>query len=449
MTDLTATLRSIVGDSAVLTDPDVVAGYVTDWTGRYRASSGIVVRPGSTSEVAAVIAACAGTGTCVVPQGGNTGLVGGSVPHRGEIVLNLARLGEVMMDVESAQVTAGAGVTIASLRQAATGAELAYGVDLASRDSATVGGTIGTNAGGLRVLRHGDTRRQVIGIEAVLGDGTVVSHLDGLTRDNTGYHLPSLLTGSEGTLAVVTAARLRLVPPAGPSAVAILGFDTAADAVRGASWFKSRLAGVSAVELFLPAGLALVMRVCGLASPLAGDFGAYLLVECDGPDPLDALTDCAAAIPGVLDAAVASDAAGRASLWAYRERHTESIASVGTAIKLDVTLPTSSAATFVDTVPGTVSEISTAARVWMFGHIADGNVHVNITDGVDVAQLLEDRVLRLVASLGGSISSEHGIGVAKKAWLPLNRSAAEISMFRRIKSALDPAGILNPNVLLP
>jgi FAD/FMN-containing dehydrogenase len=443
--ELLPVLRGIVGESAVLSVDDVTAGYLRDWTGRFGAPSGVVVRPRSVDEVAQVLHSCAAAGVAVIPQGGNTGLVGASVPLAGEVVLSLRRLSDVSVDAVAGQVLAGAGATIGAVQSAARQAGWAYGVDLASRDSCTVGGTIATNAGGLRVLRYGDTRRQVMGVEAVLSDGTVLSHLSPLTRDNTGYSVPALLAGSEGTLAVITRARMRLVAPPVPSAVAVLGFGAVDDAARSAGLVR-RTDGLSAVELFLPAGVELVRSVVDL--PALPPAAAYLLIERDGD--ADGLASAVADLPGVVDAAVADDAAGRASLWSYRERHTESIATLGPVVKLDVTLPLDRAADYLDAVDAVVTGVAPGGKVWLFGHLADGNVHTNVT-GVPEPDVhaVEDAVLRLVADLGGSIASEHGIGVAKREWLPLNRSAAEIDTFRRLKSALDPAGILSPATLLP
>lgn len=442
-----AELRGIVGDGQVLTDPELTAGYVRDWTGRFVGDTPAVVRPADTAQVAAVLQVCARAGVAVIPQGGNTGLVGGSVPLHGEVVLSLSRLQRLELDPVAGQVTAGAGVTIGRLQAMAKDAGWAYGVDLASRDTCTVGGTIATNAGGLRVLRHGDTRAQVIGVEAVLADGTTVSHLRGLTRDNTGYHLPSLVAGSEGTLAVVTAARLRLVAPPVPSAVTVVGAASVGDAVRLAGRARG-VPGVSAVELFLPAGVALVREHTGLGPVLAAEPAAYLLVEADGS--AESLAEWVADQDGVEDAAVADDVAGRAALWSYRERHTEAIATLGPVIKLDVTLPLPRAADYLTELPDLVAGIEPTARVFLFGHMADGNVHTNIT-GVPAASAhaVEDAVLRRVAALGGSIASEHGIGVAKKQWLALGRSPAELDVFGRLKAAFDPAGLLSPHTLLP
>ena len=449
-TELVELLRERVGTDVVITDRDVVAGYSRDWTGRFDGRAGVLVRPVSTAQVAAVVRVCLEAKAAIVPQGGNTGLVGGGVPHHGEVLLSLRRMaGQPQIDSDSGQVTVQAGVPISVVNAAARSVGLAYGVDLASRDSATIGGTIATNAGGLRVLRHGDTRAQLIGVEAVLGDGTVISHLAGHTRDNTGYHLPSLLAGSEGTLAVVTTARLRLVAPSRGRAVAMLGMVGVGEAVNAAAELKRELGGLVAVELVLPSGLELVIRQCGLAPPLPNSHGAYLVVECDGAAAVDNLSVAADGLKGVQYAAVSDDPAGCAALWAYRERHTEAIASLGAAVKMDVTLPIRRAALFIERVPATVNAVSESALSWMFGHIADGNVHVNVTGAVHQAEQIEAAVFGLVASMGGSISTEHGIGVAKKPWLALNRSPREIAIFRRIKQAFDPAGILNPNVLLP
>jgi FAD/FMN-containing dehydrogenase len=327
---------------------------------------------------------------------------------------------------------------------------MGYGVDLASRDSATLGGTIATNAGGTRVMRFGDTRAQLVGVEAVLGTGAVVSHLAGLTRDNTGYHLPSLLTGSEGTLGVVTRARVKLVAMSTEPAVALLAFDSAADAMAAVAEFRRAPIGVEAVEFMVRSGVELVCSADGVNLPFDVSYAAYVLVEAAGNEdviePLSSVVDAIADL--VRDVAVATDAPRRAALWHYREAHTEAINRVGTPHKLDVALPASVLAAFVDQVPRRVHECKPSARVWLFGHAADGNVHVNVT-GVDPDdETVDEIVLRLVADAGGSISAEHGIGRAKARWLHLSRTPDEIAAFRSIKAALDPDGIMNPGVLL-
>jgi FAD/FMN-containing dehydrogenase len=444
-------LRDIVGSEHVIVEPDVMASYAIDWTGRFQGHPAAVVRPGDGCEVAAVMAQCKEAGVALVPQGGNTGLVGGGVPLGGEIVLSLRRLvGVTDVDPLGGQLSAGAGTTVADVQAAAVAAGWVYGVDLGSRDSATIGGTIATNAGGLQVLRHGVTRAQLVGFEAVLGTGDTVSHMGGLLKDNTGYDLGGLLCGSEGTLGVVTAARLRLVPPSPERVTAILAFSSIAAAVDAASLLRRSLPELQSLEFFLQSGLDLVCRATGTAGPFTGAHSAYLLVEAAARhDPMPDMTALLDSIPAIEDAAVATDAPRRALLWRYREGHTEAINTLGAPHKLDVTLPAPVLAAFIDHVPEVVRSADPSATTWLYGHIGDGNVHVNVT-GVDPDNLtVDDRVMHYVAELGGSISSEHGIGTAKRPWLHLNRSEAELTAFRRLKTAFDPAGILNPNVLLP
>ena len=439
---LLADLRAVVGAAHVLTDDDVREGYEVDWTGRFRGRTPAVVRPGSTAEVAEVLRRCAAAGAGVVPQGGNTGLVGGSVPLAGEVVvstLRLVALGPV--DGLAGQVTVGAGTTLGAVQHHAATSGWAVGIDLAARDSATVGGMVSTNAGGLSFLRHGGMRAQLAGVEAVLGDGRVVSHLGGLLKDNTGYDLGGLLCGSEGTLGIITAVRLRLVPPGGERVVALAAVEGIDAALAVVAALRRGGALLDAAEGFLDDGMALVCGHLGVARPLA-PAPAYLLVEWEGP------VDLLAAAP-VLDAVVAEDRVRAEALWRYREAHTEAVNALGVPHKLDVTLPLAALGRFVTEVPDVVAAVAPGARVVQFGHIADGNIHVNVVGPDPDDDLVDDAVLRLVAARGGSISAEHGIGTAKKRWLHLARSDAELATFRALKHALDPAGILNPNVLLP
>ncbi len=445
-----ARLEEVVGRPA-LVDPEITAAFTTDWTGRFVGHSPLVVQPDSADQVAGVVSVCRELGLALVPQGGNTGLVGGSTPLHGEVVLSLRRLGDLgPVDDGAGQVTAGAGVVLAELQRAADAAGWSYGVDLASRDSATVGGMVATNAGGVHVLRYGDTRAQVLGLEAVLGTGAVVSHLGGLVKDNTGYHWPGLLCGSEGTLAVVTAARLRLVPPMPFRTAALLGFSTVAEALNATALLRRSLASLDACELMLSSGVELVCSVSGLRTPFAENHPAYLLVEAaDQSDPTETLADAVGAALGVAAVAVATEPARRAELWRLREEHTLAINTLGPPHKLDVTLPHWSMAEFIDRVPRAVATLDPDARTWLFGHVGDGNIHVNVTGLPPEQDDVDEVVLRMVAENGGSISAEHGIGTAKKQWLSLCRTPAELTLFRSLRQALDPAGVLNPNVLLP
>ncbi len=424
--DLAHALVAAVGPDHVLTASDVLASYETDWTRRFAGRALAAVRPASAAEVGEVLVACARAGVRVVVQGGNTGLVGGSVPAGGEVVLSTTRLRRLdPVDGVAGHVTAGAGVPLAHVQRAARDAGWEYGVDLAARETATVGGTIATNAGGLHVVRHGDTRRQVLGVEAVLADGSVVSRLEALPKDNTGYDLAGLLTGSEGTLGVITAARLRLVPRSEPGEVLLVGCPTVEYALR-----LLPRSGVRAAELMLAAGVDLVRRVTGLPRPLEREWPAYLLLELDGD-----------ALPHLPDSV---DAAMDRRLWAYRERHTDAISSLGVPHKLDVAVPLARLAEFVAVLPA----VTAPHEVFVFGHLAEGNLHVNVVGPEPSDETVDEAVLRLVAGLGGSISAEHGIGRAKAQWLSLTRSSEEIAAMRRIKAAFDPAVVLNPGVLL-
>ncbi|WP_213455822.1 FAD-binding oxidoreductase [Rhizomonospora bruguierae] len=452
MSDLVERLREVVGAAFVLTDPDLRAGYETDWTGRFTGAARCVVRPADTAEVAAVVRACAEAGVPLTVQGGNTGLVGGGVPAgTGDVLLSLTRL-TALDDVDpvEAQVTAGAGVTLERLQAHARAAGLDFGVDLAARSAATIGGMVATNAGGIRVLRYGSMREQLTGIEAVLPDGSVVSRLAGLAKDNTGYDLTHLLTGSEGTLAVITRVRVRLVPLPPARAVALVAVDGTEGALSLLAAARSRLAALAALELFYADGLALVRAHGNLSAPFAQEYPVYVVVEAAGAtDPTDDLLELLSDCDAVQDATVASDAAGRARLWAYRETHTEAINAAGVPTKLDVCVPLRELPGLVEALPAAVAAAAPEARTIVFGHLGEGNLHVNVLGAGDRAEEVTDAVLKLVADRRGSISSEHGVGRAKARWLGLSRAPQEIAAMRAIKGALDPAGLLNPGVLFP
>ncbi|MDP9182088.1 MAG: FAD-binding oxidoreductase [Actinomycetota bacterium] len=444
-------LSAVVGAEHVLTDPDLTRSYETDWTGRFAGKALAVVRPGTTDEVAQVLRLCSSAGQSVVVQGGNTGLVGGGIPAGGEVLLSLTRLTRVGdVDAAAAQVTVGAGVTLADLQALARKNDLEFGVDLAARESATVGGLVATNAGGIRVLRYGSMRAQVVGLEAVLSDGSVLTRLAGLAKHGTGYDLIGLLGGSEGTLAVVTAVRVRLWPRLTERAVALLAMDSTESAVALLPGLRASLPSLSAAELFYGEGLALVRKHSGLPAPFAQEHPAYLLLECcDRTDPLEQLAAAVEEAPGLVDATVATDVAGQRALWAYREAHTESINAEGVPVKLDVSVPTGRLPELANALDAVVKGVCPAARLIVFGHVNEGNLHVNVLDAGDRHDEVTDAVLQLVASLDGSISSEHGVGRAKVPWLSLSRSTAEIAAMQAVKSALDPTATLGPGVLLP
>lgn len=438
---LESALRAAVGDEHVLTDADLRATYERDWTGEFVGSARAVVRPGNVTEVALAVRACDEAGAPVVPQGGNTGLVGGGVPDGSgsAVVLStrrLTRLGPV--DRAAGQVTLGAGITLGAAQHHARDAGLELAVDLAARDSATVGGMAATNAGGVHVLRYGTMRRQVVGFEAVLAGGAVLSHLAGLEKDNTGYDLGALLCGSEGTLAVLTAVRLRLVRPPAEVVTALLAWPDVGTMVEGLVALRARVPDLEAAEYVVRPGVELVMAAFGVADPFERPYPAYLLVEMSSPvDALDGL-------PGLLDAAVAAGPRQRDELWRLRELHTEALAAAGPPRKYDVSVPLSGLSEFLDEAVALVARHGAACH--HFGHLGDGNVHLNVL-GAD-GDTLDGVLLPLVATHGGSISAEHGIGRLKRPWLHLSRSPAEIAAMTAVKAALDPHGTLNPGVLL-
>jgi len=348
----------------------------------------------------------------------------------------------------------GAGVTVSALQDVVRPMGLDFGVDFAARDSATIGGLVSTNAGGERVLRYGSTRAQVVGLEAVLADGSVVSRLDALPKENAGYDLVGLLCGAEGTLGVITAARVRLWPLLAHRTVALLALRSAGAALEALGALRSRLGSLEAAEMFLAEGLELVMHHTGLPAPIPGEHSAYLLVECaDRVDPADAmmqaLEEVSELVPGLSDIVMGEDARSRAGLWRYREAHTESINAVGVPVKLDVAVPHAHLERALAELPDVVARVAPGARTIIFGHLAEGNLHVNVLGAGDDHDGVTDAVLRYVASLRGGISAEHGIGRAKTRWLSLSRSAAEIAAMRAIKAAMDPGLMLNPGVILP
>lgn len=443
-------LVDTLGADRVLADPDTTAGRRTDWTGRFGGYRALVVRPADAAEVATVLGRSRDRGIAVVPQGGNTGLVGGSVPGAHDaVILSTERLDELGdVDHRTGQVTAGAGVTLGALAAHLAGTGWRYAIDIGARDTATVGGTVATNAGGMRVFRHGPTRQQIVGLEYVTVDGEVVSRLDGITKDNTGFHLDGLLCGSEGTLAVVTAARLRLLADAPATATALVALASRREAF-DAAWRLRRAGGSSEVIEYLSGScLRLVSDRLDLPVPVEGE--ALLLVEAAGSvDPTDELAT-ALEVTGLahVPVAVASDARTRGELWRLRDDLTAAIATLGTVLKYDVSVPAPSLDTFCAEVESTIGSSVRGAACWLFGHVCDDNVHVNVTGAADRAAEVDDLVLGAVARHRGSISAEHGIGRAKAAHLGLSRSAGEIRLMRAVKAAFDPDGILNPGVIL-
>ncbi|MBB4664571.1 FAD-binding oxidoreductase [Conexibacter arvalis] len=446
-------LRDVVGPAHVLDDPDTTAPFERDWTGRFGGRAALVVRPADTAQVAAVVAACARAGAAIVPQGGNTGLVGGGVPRGGEVVVSLVRLNAIgAVDPALGVVEVGAGATLAALQQTARAAGFDAGLDFGARDSCTIGGAVACDAGGARALSHGTARTRVAGLEAVLADGTVVTRMAGLAKDNAGYDLPALLVGSEGTLGIVTRVLWRLEPRFDARVAALVPVASADAAAALLTALRAEAPTLESCDFFLDDGLELVLRYQRRASPIEPRAPFYVLAECAGrSDPTDEL---AAALEraGIEEALIADDTPGRDGLWALRELHPDAINAVAVPHKLDVGVPLAALGRFLDAVPRVLAEAAPDvpdARAILFGHLGDGNVHVNLLGPSPDDERADDAVLELVLASGGTISAEHGVGVAKARWLERARGAGEVAALRALKRALDPDGILNPGAVLP
>lgn len=443
--EFVVTLQQVVGKAHVLTDD--LAGYGTDWTGRFIGSPSVVVRPANTSEVSHILQLCSKHNIAVIPQGGNTGLVGGTVADKGHLIVSTRRLDSLgPVDAASQQISVGAGTTVEQVQEAAKQFDLRYAVDFGARGSATIGGTIATNAGGINVLRFGSTRHQVVGIEAVLPNGDVIEHMAGLIKDNTGYDLASLMCGSEGTLGIVTAARLRLLPLHASRTTILLGCDSTQEVVNVVQRIRQQFNSLDAAELFYADGANLVAEAFNVAIPFVA--AVYLLLEFSADVDLTSDIERHLAQSNFSgSSAVAQDDLGRARLWRLREEHTAAISTLGVPHKFDVTVAVSDLPKFIVKTRQRIFETNAEWAVYIFGHAADGNMHVNVVGPSANDEVVDDIVLQVVADFDGSISAEHGIGSAKKKWLPLSRSQNEIAMMKAIKGAIDPQGMMNPNTL--
>ena len=450
-------LRDALGPEAVATDPEVLASCAHDLTGRWHGAPRCLLRPRSTAQVARAVAACAAHGVPVVAQGGNTGLVGGQIPTAGEACLSLARLDDLEpVDVAAGEVVVGAGAVLSQVQQHVRRSGLDVPVDHGGRWGATIGGMVATNAGGARAVRHGLMRAHVRGLEAVLADGRVLRRLAGLRKDNTGYDLVGLLAGSEGTLGVITRVRLGLVPWQPRRLVALVGLPDLDAALALLAALRARAPELlEAADFLHREGLALVRDHHGLPAPLAGDWPVLAVVELAGPDDragalesaLEHALTAAGADPEAV--AVADAPAQREALWTHRDGLNEAIAARGVPVKLDVSVPPGALASVPAAVADAVAAVDPAATTLTFGHLGDGNVHVNVlSDHADEAALTA-AVLELVLARGGSVAAEHGVGVAKRGWVARARDPVEVDALRALKAALDPHGVLAPGRLVP
>ena len=461
-------LSRIVGEHHAIRDPAAMAPYLHEWRDRYVGKAALVLKPGSTEEVAAILKRANDTRTAIVPQGGNTGLVGGQIPFESgnEVVVSLARMSHVRdVDLDGNTMTVEAGLVLANAQAVAESAGRLFPLSLASEGSCQIGGVVATNAGGMAVLAYGSARDLTLGLEVVLADGSVWNGLKRLRKDNSGYDLKDLFIGSEGTLGIITAAVLRLFPRPAATVTAFAGLDH----LDAATAFFSRayaLAGnsLTAFELLPRIGLDFVLRHAeGTKDPLKAPHHWYALLELSSPRDGDDVTSLAETLLNdgieageIGDAVIASSLAQDRELWRLRELMSEMQKHEGGSIKHDVSVPVASVPEFITRANQLVELMIPGARPVPFGHLGDGNIHYNVSQppsmdrGVFLAnwEALNAAVHEIVLDLGGSISAEHGIGRLKRDLLRHAKSPLELEMMRKIKQAFDPNGILNPGKLL-
>jgi FAD/FMN-containing dehydrogenase len=465
MNALLDSLRAVVGAAHVLTDPDDVAPYVADWRGRYKGSALAIVRPGDTPQVAEVVRLCARAGVAIVPQGGNTGLCGGATPTRGEIVVSLTRLDRVRgIDVANNTITVEAGCTLAAVQAAAAGSDRLFPLSLAAEGTATIGGNLATNAGGVQVLRYGNARELCLGLEVVLPDGRVWNGLRALRKDNAGYDLKHLFIGAEGTLGLITAAVLKLYSRPRQVATAWAAVASPQSAVALLTRLRECIGGrVTAFELISRPSLDLVLKnIPHSRDPLPGRSPWQVLIELS--DTMDSTLDGALqeVLVEAVDAREASDAALARSeeqalaFWRLRENISEAQKIEGVSIKHDISLPVSCIPEFIERCDAALAAAFPGVRIVCFGHLGDGNLHYNqskpaaqdnaafIAQSEAVNRIVHD----LVAELGGSISAEHGLGQLKREEILRYKSEVEMDLMRAVKKALDPRGLMNPGKVL-
>lgn len=459
-----ARLATIVGPRHLLTGVEL-APWAMDERGLYPGRAALAVRPGSVAEVAAVLRECQAAGVPVVPVGGHTGLVGGAAAPAGAVILALSRMNRIReVDTANRTMTVEAGAILKTVQDAARGAGLLFPLSLASEGSAQIGGLLATNAGGINVLRYGTMRDLTLGIEAVMPDGQVLSQLRGLRKDNTGYDLRNLLIGSEGTLAVITAAVLRLSALPCQRVTAMVACLSVPAALDLCALVQGRAGqALTAFEYLSQTSLSMLPRH-GITLPLPLDAPAFALFDLASADPAEPLADRMEALLAtaferglVVDGTICSGEAQNLALWDLRERMPEAQKLEGAVIKHDVALPLSRLSAFLDAAGAVCAAHLPGARIVPFGHLGDGNLHYNLAPppGMDRATFLTHApaihrlVHDLVDAMGGSISAEHGIGQMKRVELARYKDPVALAVMRRIKAALDPEGLLNPGKVLP
>lgn len=466
--DVVDRIRAIVGDDGTITDLEKQHRFLAAWRGEWNARSPLIVLPRNAEQVAHVVKVCVETGTPIVPQGGNTGVTGAAQarPEGTDIVLSLERMNAIRnIDIENATMAVEAGCTLAQVQEAAKEAGLLFPLDIGARDSCQIGGVISTNAGGMNVVRYGMTRNLVAGLEVVLPGGQIWDGMRALVKDNSGLDLKQIFVGAEGTLGIVTAAVLRLAPLPRSSCTALLATPSPADALK---WFKRARAAIGSriesIELMQRLCLDLVLEhIPDSRDPLTAVYPWYLLVRITDPQkaadltqPLLDLFEAGIEAGELVDGVIASSARQEDDLWRLREITPEAHKRAGSSVKHDVSVPVSRVPAFIQLANARLEQAFPGIRPMAFGHMGDGNLHYNPTqkhgddpaiwDGraTAITRIVHDTVMEL----NGSITAEHGVGQLRRSELERVKSAVELDLMRRIKTALDPSWLMNPDKML-
>jgi D-lactate dehydrogenase (cytochrome) len=462
--ELVARFRAIVGEKYAVTNADDIAPYVTEERNLFHGHSPLVLRPGSTAEVSAICKLATEGRIALVPQGGNTGLVGGQTPHHGEVVISMRRMDRIReVDTASNTMTCEAGVILQNAQQRAADADRLFPLSLGAEGSCTIGGNLSTNAGGTAALAYGVAREMAIGLEVVLADGRILNGLSKLKKDNTGYDLRNLFIGAEGTLGIITAATLKLFPKPRAVETAFVGLKSPAEALKLLAISRGEAAG-SLTSFELLADIAVDFSVrhgIDVRSPLADKHPWYVLMELSSPrddasDTLEAILARGMEDGIVDDAVIAANLSQRGGFWKLRDEMSSAQKPEGGSIKHDISVPVAAVPDFIAEANAAVIKLIPGARPVPFGHLGDGNIHYNVSQpiGGSTADFMarwhevNAVVFAIVLRMGGSISAEHGIGVLKRDELPEVKDKVAIELMRGIKAMLDPLGIMNPGKVL-
>ena len=462
---LLARFAAIVGEKFAITDPDLQAPYLVEMRNMFQGHTPVVLRPASVAEVSAILKLANDTGTAIVPQGGNTGLVGGQIPLHNEIVLSLNRMDRIReVDPTSNTITCEAGVTLQRTREAAAAVDRLYPQLLPSEGTCTIGGNLSTNAGGTAALAYGVAREMALGLEVALADGRILNGLSKLKKDNTGYDLRNIFIGAEGTLGIITAATLKLFPKPRAVETAFVGLKSPDDALKLLGISQREAAGtLTSFELIAQIGVDFSIRHgIGIRDPLQGRHSWYVLMELSSPrddarDTLEAILARGMEDGIVDDAVIAANLNQRLAFWKLREEISAAQKPEGGSIKHDISVPVAAVPAFIAEANDAVVKLMPGARPVPFGHLGDGNIHYNVSQPKDGGSTedfmarwhdLNAVVFDIVIRMGGSISAEHGIGQLKAADLPGVKDAVALDLMRSLKAMLDPLNILNPGKVL-